>query len=113
MSDPYSPLFPEVTSPKANVKQVLTIILAILMFGDILSGLKVVGIFLTLVGGAWYGLEDYREKQPQVYRPEKCSASRIKGYSRLWKRVRRFAVFKGVDSLQLPVYLEKEEVFQM
>ena len=38
----------------ANVKQVLTILLAIMIFNLLISALNALGIFLTLAGGAWY-----------------------------------------------------------
>ncbi|KZT43327.1 TPT-domain-containing protein [Sistotremastrum suecicum HHB10207 ss-3] len=46
----------------ANVKQVLTILLAVLIFNLSLSPTNAIGIILTLVGGAWYAFCEYREK---------------------------------------------------
>jgi hypothetical protein len=47
---------------KANIKQVLTILFAVFFFELSLSPLNSLGIFLSLVGGAWYGRLEYNEK---------------------------------------------------
>ncbi|KAF8842847.1 TPT-domain-containing protein [Paxillus ammoniavirescens] len=47
----------------ANVKQVLSIILAVLIFNLSISGVNAGGILLTLVGGAWYAGVEYQEKK--------------------------------------------------
>ncbi|KAL1924915.1 uncharacterized protein VTP21DRAFT_4569 [Calcarisporiella thermophila] len=46
-----------------NVKQVLTILLAVAIFADRISWLNGVGIALTLAGGAWYTSLELKEKQ--------------------------------------------------
>ncbi|KAL1919439.1 uncharacterized protein VTP21DRAFT_2132 [Calcarisporiella thermophila] len=46
----------------ANVKQVLTIMLAVLIFHLNISLTNAVGILLTLVGGAWYTSIELKEK---------------------------------------------------
>jgi len=46
----------------ANVKQVLTILLSMLIFNLSLTGQNATGITLTLFGGAWYGYIEYKEK---------------------------------------------------
>ena len=46
----------------ANVKQVLTIVCAVRMFGLRINGVNAVGIGLTLLGGAWYAGIEYKEK---------------------------------------------------
>ncbi|GAO51241.1 hypothetical protein G7K_5349-t1 [Saitoella complicata NRRL Y-17804] len=46
----------------ANVKQVLTIVLAIGMFHLHISGLNAFGILLTLFGGAWYARVEMQNK---------------------------------------------------
>ncbi|KAK7053052.1 hypothetical protein VNI00_004373 [Paramarasmius palmivorus] len=47
----------------ANVKQVLTILLAVLIFNLTISTTNVLGILLTLLGGAWYARVEYTEKK--------------------------------------------------
>ncbi|KIJ63665.1 hypothetical protein HYDPIDRAFT_92303 [Hydnomerulius pinastri MD-312] len=47
----------------ANVKQVLSIILAVLIFDLSISAMNAMGILLTLAGGAWYATVEYREKK--------------------------------------------------
>ncbi|KAK7042465.1 TPT domain-containing protein [Favolaschia claudopus] len=47
----------------ANVKQVLTIVCAVVIFNLNISALNAVGILLTLVGGAWYAWIELIEKQ--------------------------------------------------
>ncbi|TFL04125.1 triose-phosphate transporter family-domain-containing protein [Pterulicium gracile] len=46
----------------ANVKQVLTILLAIIIFELHITWINAAGIMLTLAGGAWYGFVEYSEK---------------------------------------------------
>ena len=53
-------------SPIANVKQVLSIILAVVIFNLSISGMNALGILLTLVGGAWYATVEYREKKARA-----------------------------------------------
>lgn len=52
----------------ANVKQVLTILCAVLMFNLTITALNSMGIVLTLLGGAWYARVEYVEKQQQQAR---------------------------------------------
>lgn len=47
----------------ANVKQVLTILCAVLMFNLNITMLNSLGIALTLIGGALYARVEYMEKQ--------------------------------------------------
>ncbi|KAK4046778.1 hypothetical protein OIO90_006444 [Microbotryomycetes sp. JL221] len=47
----------------ANVKQVLTIVLAVLIFNVQLNPMNLFGISLTLIGGAWYAKVELQEKQ--------------------------------------------------
>lgn len=47
----------------ANVKQVLSIILAVLIFDLSISFTNAAGIMLTLAGGAWYAAVEYRERR--------------------------------------------------
>lgn len=47
----------------ANVKQVLSIILAVLIFDLSISLMNATGILLTLAGGAWYAAVEYRERK--------------------------------------------------
>ena len=47
----------------ANVKQVLTIILAVLIFHLTLNPTNIFGITLTLAGGAWYARVELQEKK--------------------------------------------------
>ncbi|KAG6380184.1 triose-phosphate transporter family-domain-containing protein [Boletus reticuloceps] len=47
----------------ANVKQVLSIILAVVIFNLSISGMNALGILLTLIGGAWYASVEFREKK--------------------------------------------------
>ncbi|GAA6027386.1 hypothetical protein JCM8097_007817 [Rhodosporidiobolus ruineniae] len=46
----------------ANVKQVLTIVLAVLIFNVALNPTNLLGISLTLAGGAWYAKVELQEK---------------------------------------------------
>jgi hypothetical protein len=45
-----------------SCKQVLTIALAVVLFDLHISFTNAIGIFLTLVGGGWYGYVEYQEK---------------------------------------------------
>ncbi|EJU01333.1 TPT-domain-containing protein [Dacryopinax primogenitus] len=47
----------------ANVKQVLTIVLAVLIFDLTITPMNLLGIGLTLAGGGWYGAIEYGEKR--------------------------------------------------
>ncbi|KAF9494338.1 TPT-domain-containing protein [Pleurotus eryngii] len=49
-------------SVAANVKQVLTILIAVVIFELRISGTNAIGILLTLFGGAWYARVEYAEK---------------------------------------------------
>ncbi|KAG8962286.1 UAA transporter [Tulasnella sp. 419] len=53
----------------ANVKQVLTILLAVTVFNIQLSPTNSIGILLTLIGGAWYASVEYKEKMSSSGRP--------------------------------------------
>ncbi|KII91715.1 hypothetical protein PLICRDRAFT_105382 [Plicaturopsis crispa FD-325 SS-3] len=46
----------------ANVKQVLTILLAVVIFDLTITSTNALGILLTLLGGAWYACVEYSEK---------------------------------------------------
>ncbi|KAF8504198.1 TPT-domain-containing protein [Hysterangium stoloniferum] len=50
----------------ANVKQVLTILLAVSIFDLTITPANAVGIALTLLGGAWYAVVEYREKRRRL-----------------------------------------------
>ncbi|KAF8635587.1 hypothetical protein AX15_000235 [Amanita polypyramis BW_CC] len=50
-------------SVAANVKQVLTILCAVIMFDLKISPANAIGIILTLVGGGWYTTIELREKK--------------------------------------------------
>lgn len=50
----------------ANVKQVLSIVLAVVIFNLSISGMNALGILLTLIGGAWYASVEYREKKARA-----------------------------------------------
>lgn len=47
----------------ANVKQVLTMGLAVMIFNLHITAFNGVGIFLTVAGGAWYAAIEYTEQQ--------------------------------------------------
>ncbi|KZO94699.1 TPT-domain-containing protein, partial [Calocera viscosa TUFC12733] len=47
----------------ANVKQVLTIVLAVMIFDLTITPTNLLGIVLTLAGGGWYGAIEYGEKK--------------------------------------------------
>jgi len=53
----------------ANVKQVLTILLAVMIFNLSLTPFNASGIALTILGGAWYGFIDYKEKNKRSHNP--------------------------------------------
>lgn len=46
-----------------NVKQALSIVLAIYIFNTRITRLNLLGIIATLIGGAWYSHESYRHQQ--------------------------------------------------
>jgi drug/metabolite transporter (DMT)-like permease len=46
-----------------NIKQVLSIVLAVFIFNLTITGMNALGIALTLIGGAWYTSIEYKEKQ--------------------------------------------------
>ncbi|WVQ76994.1 hypothetical protein IAR50_006673 [Cryptococcus sp. DSM 104548] len=50
----------------ANCKQVLTIALAVVLFGYTITPTNSIGILLTLVGGAWYGWVEFQEKKQKT-----------------------------------------------
>ncbi|WVW82592.1 hypothetical protein I302_104603 [Kwoniella bestiolae CBS 10118] len=50
----------------ANCKQVLTIVLAVMLFNLHISPTNGLGILLTLVGGGWYGYVEYIEKKKKT-----------------------------------------------
>ncbi|ODO05953.1 hypothetical protein I350_05014 [Cryptococcus amylolentus CBS 6273] len=50
----------------ANCKQVLTIALAVVLFGYTITPTNSIGILLTLVGGAWYGWVEFQEKKKKT-----------------------------------------------
>lgn len=50
----------------ANVKQVLSIVLAVTIFNLSISGMNALGILFTLIGGAWYASVEYREKKARA-----------------------------------------------
>ncbi|KAJ8083113.1 hypothetical protein PM082_008982 [Marasmius tenuissimus] len=52
----------------ANVKQVLTILLAVLIFDLTITQMNMIGITLTLVGGAWYARVEFTEKRHKMLR---------------------------------------------
>lgn len=54
---------PLAMSVSANVKQVLTILCAVVMFDLTITPANGLGILLTLIGGASYAAVEYREKQ--------------------------------------------------
>lgn len=58
-----------VSCDTANVKQVLTIILAVLIFNISLNPMKVFGISLTLCGGAYYAKVELQEKSRSTPAP--------------------------------------------
>ncbi|KAI0634110.1 triose-phosphate transporter family-domain-containing protein [Trametes polyzona] len=54
----------------ANVKQVLTIVLAVAVFDLTITRVNALGIVITLFGGAWYAAVEYRAKsQGRAERP--------------------------------------------
>ena len=48
---------------KANVKQVLTILLATALFNLTVTRANALGIAVTIAGGAWYAWVEYEERQ--------------------------------------------------
>ncbi|KAK9898335.1 TPT-domain-containing protein [Cystobasidium minutum MCA 4210] len=53
-------------SVAANVKQVLTIVLAVVLFNLTINGVNLIGISLTIAGGAYYSYVEYKSKQKPV-----------------------------------------------
>lgn len=53
----------------ANIKQVMTIVLAIVFFHLQVNATNAFGIFLTLVGGAWYAKLELERKQTKQQSP--------------------------------------------
>ena len=51
------------TRRAANVKQVLTILLAVVLFDLVLTPTNLFGIALSLAGGAWYAAVEVAEKR--------------------------------------------------
>jgi hypothetical protein len=51
-----------ICSSLANVKQVLTMASAVFIFDLVITPANMLGIVLTLLGGAWYASVEYREK---------------------------------------------------
>ena len=47
----------------ANVKQILTVLLAVIFWGLEVGYINSVGIFVTLAGGVWYGMVEIRSKK--------------------------------------------------
>lgn len=45
------------------MKQVLTIVLAVIIFDLTLSAANLLGVLLTLIGGIWYASVEYRERK--------------------------------------------------
>ncbi|KAK9463377.1 triose-phosphate transporter family-domain-containing protein [Lipomyces oligophaga] len=66
----------------ANVKQILTIVLAIIFFHLAVTPMNALGIILTLAGGAWYAKVELDNKQksatPAVTRPKEDLEANIK-----------------------------------
>lgn len=56
-------LFTVLNEPIANVKQVLTILFAVVLFDLTITPANALGITVTLIGGAWYAWGEYAEKQ--------------------------------------------------
>lgn len=52
-------------SVAANIKQVLSVVLAVLIFNLKISTLNAAGIFLTLLAGAWYARIEFMAKKSQ------------------------------------------------
>jgi len=47
----------------ANVKQVLTMLIAVVIFNLVITPTNMIGILLTIGGGAWYATVEYSEKK--------------------------------------------------
>ena len=56
-------LLPTLVLFLANVKQVLTILFAVILFDLTITFANGIGILLTLAGGALYAAVEYHEKQ--------------------------------------------------
>lgn len=50
-------------SVAANVKQVLTILIAVVVFDLTITMMNATGILLTLAGGGWYAKVEFEEKK--------------------------------------------------
>ena len=75
----------------ANIKQVLTILLAVSVFNVHVTPINSIGILLTLAGGACYAVVEYSEgkgkKRPTLgesFKNEKYRALLIPGSRKLW-----------------------------
>ena len=55
---------------EANVKQVLTVLCAVMIFNLRISPANAIGIALTLAGGGWYSVVDLREKKRTKFMQE-------------------------------------------
>ncbi|CAD6574883.1 MAG: UAA transporter [Cyphobasidiales sp. Tagirdzhanova-0007] len=53
-------------SVAANVKQVLTIVLAVLIFNVAINRVNLLGISSTIAGGAYYSYIEYKSKRPRL-----------------------------------------------
>ena len=58
----------------ANVKQVLTVLFAVMLFDLRISPTNAIGIALTLAGGGWYTAVDLREKKRKKFMQESLSS---------------------------------------
>lgn len=56
-------MFALANEPAANVKQVLSIFLAVFIFELTITPTNALGILLTLAGGTWYASVEYQEKR--------------------------------------------------
>lgn len=50
-------------SVAANVKQVLTIVLAVVLFNLTINGVNLIGISLTIIGGAYYSYVEFNSRK--------------------------------------------------
>ena len=48
----------------ANIKQVLTILLAVAIFNLTITYSNALGILITIIGGGWYAWVEYEERAP-------------------------------------------------
>jgi uncharacterized membrane protein len=49
--------------PTANVKQVLSVFCAVILFKLTITPTNALGIVLTITGGMWYAAVEYQEKR--------------------------------------------------